>query len=178
MAHRIFATSLSILVLAASASAAQSAQPDAAITDPVRASSLTKVTRDDFKKTTNYQGANASPQNALYLRAWRDDRTASTTFQVYLTSFYSTEWRHYDEAYDSDGNRLDFISINKRVDSCNGDRGCYYEETVGLYVTRKYLEDHQDTGIRYKVSGKTGEFTGFLPAAYVKGFLMSVDKAG
>jgi len=152
--------------------------PNPTLTDPTQVSAQTKVTRDEFKKMTKFEGANASPYNRLYLRGWRDDRTAMITYQVYITSFYSTEWRHYNEAYDSDGNRMDFISIDKKVDSCSGARGCYFEETVGLNVTRKYLEDRQDTGIRYKVSGKVGEFTGFLPAAYVKGFLMSVDRAG
>lgn len=174
MNTRMVAASLLLSVASLGPTFAQVPVP----TDPDKAAAMTKVTRDDFKKQTKFEGANASPNNSMYLRAWRDERAGTTTFQIFVTSFYSTEWRHYNEAYDSDGNRFDFESISRKVDSCLGARGCYYEEAVGLNVSRKYLEDHEDTGIRYKVSGKIGEFTGFLPAAYVKGFLMSVDKAG
>jgi len=152
-------------------------QPKPLLTDYNVAASATSVTHDEYKKTTNFVGANASQYNALYLRGWRDDRTKTSSFQLYATSFYSDQWRFYREAYDSDGNKLDFISIDRKVDSCNGGRGCYFEETVGLNLSRQYIEDHQNSGIRFKISGKAGEFTGFLPPAYVKGFLLSVDKA-
>jgi hypothetical protein len=167
-----------LISLATACATAAPAQPWALLTDPAQAAAATRATHDEYKKTTNFVGANASQYNQLHLRGWRDDKAKSVTFQIYATSFYSTQWRFYSEAYDSDGNRLEFVSIDKKVDSCNGPSGCYYEEAVGMNVPRKYLEDHQDTGIRFKVSGKAGEFTGFLPAAYVKGFLQSVDAAG
>lgn len=151
-------------------------QPEPLLTDPVRVAARTQIKRDEYKKMTNFTGANAVKYGTLFIRAWRDDKTNKTDFQIYADSYYSGGWRFYQEAYDSDGNRMDFVSIDRKVVSCRG--GCSYEETVGMSVTRKYLEDHQDTGIRFKVSGKAGEFTGELPAAYVKGLLMSVDAAG
>lgn len=174
----MFAAALAAAALAPLARAELQGAPFALIDDPYQAAAATRVTRDDFKKQVKFEGANASSNNSLYLRGWRDERAGTTTFQIFATSFYGTEWRHYNDAYDSDGNRFDFESISKKVDSCLGARGCYYEEAVGLNVSRKYLEDHQETGIRYKISGKVGESTGFLPAAYVKGFLMSVDRVG
>jgi hypothetical protein len=146
-------------------------------TDFHQATAATRVTYDEFKKITQFRGANASQNNELYLRAWKDDRTKQITYQIYLTSFYGNAWRFYSEAYDSDGNQLDFLSIDRKVDSCGGAYGCYFEETVGLNVSREYLQQHQETGVRYKISGKAGEATGFLPAVYVKGFLASVDGA-
>jgi hypothetical protein len=174
---RILAAAITLALLTASA-ARVAPPPPALFTDYQRAAAATKVTRDEFKKTTKYQGANASTNNSLFLRAWKDDKTKEMTYQIYLTSFYGDRWRFYSEAYDSNGSRLDFTSIDKKVDSCNGDRGCYFEETVGLNVSRKYLEENAETGIGYKISGKAGETTGFLPAAYVKGFLVSIDAAG
>lgn len=174
---RLTASLLAIILLTGCVTYAPAPPPWAPLTDPTKVSLATRVTHDEYKKTTNFIGANASEHNQLHLRGWRDDRTKVASFQLYATSFYSDHWRFYNEAYDSDGNKLDFISIDKKVDSCSGGRGCYFEETVGLNVSRKYLDEHQDTGIHYKVSGKAGEFTGFLPAAYVKGFLASVDSA-
>jgi hypothetical protein len=177
MTYRVAAASLLFALLSACVTYVPAPLPKPLITDPAQASAMTRVTRDEYKKMTKFEGANASQYNSLYLRGWRDDRTKVATFQIYATSFYGDQWRFYGEAYDSDGNRLEFISIERKVDSCDGARGCYYRETVGLNISRKYLEDHQETGIRYKVSGKAGDFTGFLPAAYVKGFLLSVDRA-
>jgi hypothetical protein len=148
--------------------------PQPILTDDAQVAVMTRATHDEYKKTTSFKGVNASRDNYLVLRGWRDDRTKSTEFQVYITSYYSGQWRFYSEAYDSEGNRLDFVSIDQHVASC-GSYSCRYSETIGLNVSRQYLEDHRTTGIRFKVSGKAGEFTDFLPAAYIKGFLDSVD---
>lgn len=175
MKLRYFAALLPIALLTACMTPAPAPAAWHPLTDSAQVAAATRVTHDDYKKATAFVGANASENNSLYLRGWRDDRTKALDLQIYATSFYSGEWRFYGEAYDSDGSKLDFISIDKKVDSCGSARGCYYEEAVGLNVSRAYLEAHKETGIRYKVSGKVGEFTGFLPAAYVKGFLASVD---
>jgi hypothetical protein len=175
--HRLAATALLLSLLSGCLPPLQIPQPRPILTDDAQVAAMTRTTHDEYKKITNFTGANASQYNNLFLRGWRNDRTKNTEFQVYATSFYSGQWRFYREAYDSDGNRLDFVSIDRKVASCSGGSGCYYEETIGLNVSRKYLEDHKATGIRFKVSGKAGEFTEFLPAAYVKGFLDSVDAA-
>jgi hypothetical protein len=143
--------------------------------DPVAVSVKTVVKHDDFKKTTNYTGANASQYNQLFIRAWRPDVTQKTEYQIYFTSFYGGGWRFYNEAYDTNGTKMDFLSIDRHVSSCSGGYGCNYEETMGLNVTREYLTANQNTGIKFKVTGKAGEAVFTLPAAYVKGFLLSTD---
>jgi hypothetical protein len=150
-------------------------QPPKLLSSATDVAAATKVEHDEYKKTTSFTGANASQYNTLLIRGWRDDKTKTARFQIYADSFYAGQWRFYNDAYDSDGNRLEFTSIDRKVVSCRG--GCTYTETVGLTVSRKYLEEHQETGIRFKVSGKAGEFTAELPAAYVKGFISSVDVA-
>lgn len=52
---------------------------------------------------------------------------------------------------------------------------CVNVEKITLEVTKKYLEDNQDVGIRYKVTGKGGEFIDFIPPVFIKGFLKRLD---
>lgn len=174
--HMVLAATFS-MSLAACVTHVPTPKPKPMLTDPQAAASETRISHDEFKKITTFLGANASEYNTLRLRAWKQDSDNSVNYQIYLTSFYNVQWRFYNEAYDSKGSKLDFVSIDRKVSSCSGSGGCYYEETVGLNVTRKYLEENQDTGIRYKISGKAGEAVGFLPAAYIKGFLISFDKS-
>ena len=84
--------------------------------------------------------------------------------------YYGGDWRFYNSAYDSNGNSLDTTKISQDVGSCSTS-GCSHFEHLGLNVTREYLEKNQDSGIRFKVSGKAGEEVFSIPSAYIKAFL-------
>src|SRR5471032_2776848 len=86
--------------------------PPVLLTDPLVVANATKVKHDDFKKTTEFTGANVRPYSALFLRAWRADSTGDMNYQIYLESHYTVQWRYYNEAYDSNGEKLDFLSID------------------------------------------------------------------
>lgn len=147
------------------------------LTDATTIASITKIKHDEFKKITVYEGANATLGGTQNLRAIRDDATGLTEYQIYRVSTYTKQWRFYSEAYDDSGAKLDFKSIDKSVTNCSSDYECYYHETVGIKVTRDYLDRKAESGIRYKISGQAGEEVNYLPAAYVKGFLTSIDRA-
>mgnify|MGYP003594130486 FL=1 len=164
-----------ILSLAATAfalSACVAPAPRLNVSDPQVVSSAISVQRDDFKKTTNYIGPNASPNtlDQVFLRAWKADATGSISYQIYVMDYYDGDWRFYNSAYDSNGNSLDTTLISRDVGSCSR-YGCWHEEHLGLNVSRAYLEKNQDSGIRFKVSGKAGEKVFFIPAGYIKAFL-------
>jgi len=146
------------------------------INDPQAIASNVSVKLDDFKKIVNYTGPNVAEMNAsrLLLRAWKTEKSQSTSYQIYVSHAFFNDWRFYDSAYDSNGERLDTSKIDRNVSMC--DRyGCMYTETVGLNITREYLEKNKVTGIKFKVSGSKGEAIFFLSGAYVQGFLSIVD---
>lgn len=164
-----------ILFLVASAcalSACVAPAPRLNVSDPQAVSSAISVQRDDFKKITNYKGPNASPDilDQVFLRARKADATGSITYQIYVMDYYNGDWRFYNSAYDSNGNSLDTTLISRDVGSCSR-YGCSHEEHLGLNVSRAYLEKNQDSGIRFKVSGKAGEEVFFIPGGYIKAFL-------
>lgn len=148
------------------------APPRIDVADPQAVSAAISVQRDDFKKITNYKGPNASSDilDLVFLRAWKTDATGSVTYQIYVMDHYYTDWRFYSSAYDSNGNSLDTTLISRNVGSCS-QYGCSHDEHLGLNVSQAYLENNQDNGIRFKVSGKAGEEIFFIPGGYIKAFL-------
>lgn len=161
----------SVLLLSACVATA----PKLNANDSQAVGSAITVQRDDFKKMTNFKGPNASPDilQKLFLRAWKTDATGTISYQIYVMDYYRGDWRFYNEAYDSNGTSLDTTIISRNVDSCSR-YGCWHEEHLGLNVTRDYLESHQASGIRFKVSGKAGENVFYIPSGYIKGFLLVV----
>jgi hypothetical protein len=146
------------------------------INDPQAIASKVSVQRDDFMKIVNYIGPNVAEENAsrLLIRVWKNEQSPSTSYQIYVSHAFFNEWRFYDSAYDSNGERLDTSKIDTNASMC--DRyGCMYTETVGLNVTRGYLEKNKGTGIKFKVSGRKGEAVFSLSGAYIQGFLSVVD---
>lgn len=137
-----------------------------------------KITKkyDDFKKITNFEGpADSSGQcDSVFMRAWKADGEKEATYQVYVMDYYSGEWRFYSNAFDDDGNQLDFTQISREVGSCSRYGGCSHYEHVGINVTRKYIEKRSERGIRFKISGKAGEEICSLSSPYIKAMLAAV----
>jgi hypothetical protein len=154
--------------------------PRALPTDPNVIARMTEKKHDDFKKQTSYQGINASDStysdNQIFLRSWKDDASTTASYQIYVETTYSGEWVFYNSAYDSNGKKLDFVSVARDVDDCTS-YGCFYHEHLALNVDRNYLEANQETGVKFKISGKlqNGDKVLFLPPAFIKGFLMSMQ---
>lgn len=178
--HRIIAVTVSVLILSACGAPAPRPTPQAVapapkpkldLNDQQAVTAVITIQRDDFKKITNYKGPNAADNygDQVFLRAWKSD-AGSITYQIYVMDYYSGEWRFYHSAHDSNGASLDTTLISRDVDSCNR-YGCSHNEHLGLNVTRGYLEKNQQSGIRFKVSGKAGEEIFSIPSGYIKAFL-------
>lgn len=147
--------------------------------NPIETKSRVIVENDNFEKIVKYTGpimrivvSPVEVQN-ISLRSKTSLKTGNTLFQIYTSNTYSDyDWRFYDKAYSSEGDKLEVTLISKDVD-CYKNR-CSHIEKIGIDLTRDYLEKHSETGIKYKVIGKSGSGIFFLPAAYIKGFLSAV----
>lgn len=159
------------LVLALTACAA--IEPSINTSDSQAVTKAISVKRDDFKKIINFEGPNASGISDIFLliRAWKADATGKTTYQIYVMDrYHSKGWRFYSAADDSNGNSLDTTVISRKVAGCWSD-GCTYLEHIALNIEQEYLEKNQETGIRFKLSGKTGDKVFSIPSGYIKAFL-------
>ena len=138
------------------------------------------VEHDEFEKITTYKGPKyeVNPDESfpalrtfLFLRAWKPDSLPVVTYHIYVRACYrSVDWRFYEQAYDSDGKRLDTTVIDRDVVDCSGYR-CYYAEHVGININKEYLENHANTGIRFKLAGRAGEEVFIVPPTYIMAFL-------
>jgi len=133
------------------------------------------IKRDDFKKTTTY----ISPEighdgTSTFLRSWKNDKEADARYQIYVTTVYDDEWRFYDTAYDSNGNRLDVVVIDRDVlkGGCS-QYGCAHTEDVAFNVKKEYLEKNIQSGITFKLNGRTvkAEIIQSIPGSFIEGFL-------
>jgi hypothetical protein len=143
-------------------------------------SQKTEKKHDEFKKSTSFTGMDASVStdrdNSVFLRAWKADSDKIAHYQIYVVDTYGVEWRFYNTAYDSNGKKLDLVSISRDVGSCSS-YGCNYYEHLAINVDQDYLLANQETGVKFKISGKVegADRVLFLPPAFIKGFLMSVQ---
>lgn len=81
-------------------------------------------------------------------------------------------WLFLNEAYDIDGNKLPVNVLNRDVHCSSAT--CLHMETIQIVVSRDYLEQHQQTGIKFQVSGKNGSEEYQIPSTYIKTFLDNV----
>lgn len=143
---------------------------------PQKSEPTVVVERDDFKKLTRFVAPNcAVSPDSVFLRAWRKDEADLIAYQIYIKDYYRGAWRFYNNAYDSEGTPLDVTLISRDVVSCRGPN-CSFEEHLGLNVSRKYLETHEQAGIQLKIYGKAGQETFVLPGGYISDFLDRIDE--
>ncbi len=132
--------------------------------------------RDDSKSLTTYQG----PSNDLKdiggyrIRAWKYDDDDSAIYQIYIKDHYSDDSGFYGSANDSDGNKLNTVTISREDDSCITG-SCWLYSPLGINVDREYLEKYKDSGISVELFDKTGENVFSVPSAYIKAILDKVS---
>ena len=161
-----------LLIVTLLVSACASYKPNTNPENSQAVSSAIKVQRDSFEKITSYIGPNASDfPNSVFIRVRKPDE-GRTSYQIYVRDQYEGDWRYYDSAHDQDGTGLDTTVIDRQVVTCN--RGCVLWEHLGINVSRAYLENFQERGIRFKISGKRGQNIYFIPPAYISAVLSAV----
>lgn len=140
------------------------------------------VSRDEYKKITVYRApVFKSVRNQglsqhigyVHLQAAKQDSTGLVIYGIHVrdTHFQKT-WCHLNTAYDINGNRLEVQRMGSDVNCMSAT--CLFMEDVLVLVSRDYLEQHQNTGIKFQVSGSNGGENYTVSPAYIKAFLAKV----
>jgi hypothetical protein len=134
----------------------------------------TRVTYDPYQKDTWIIGPEYHFELAQYanLRAYAEGNNI-LFYQLYVRTYEppNSSWAFYDRAYSINGKRLNFVSIDRKVESGGGTR-----EIFGISFSRKELNDAKESGINIKAIGKYNEVVISIPSAYIIGFLEKVDE--
>lgn len=143
------------------------------------------IENDEFTREKKYFGPNIVIHEELgqaqfgtvdlLIRAWKTKQSTTPELQIYVHSL-SGDWQHFYGAYDSNGEKLDFLLISKEVGECLGGTGVCTHEHIGINVTQEYLRKHIATGLRFKVIGKNGDEIYTINGPYIQGFLFAVNK--
>lgn len=142
--------------------------------DPQSVANATSIRDDSFKKIRSYVGPT---YNQAFLRAWKNFGSERVGYQMYMRTRYHGAWKFFNAAYDSNGNKLDFVSIDRNVDYNKYSADVALEEDFGVNLSREYLNAHAAKGVSVKVYGKSGGAKIYtLPPTYVRAFLDTVDR--
>lgn len=156
----------------------QGLTPSLNLNDPQAVAGASSIERDELGTTTIYRGPNAAKKHLdqLFIRARRTD-AGSVSYQIYVVINYIGVWRFYNWAYDTNGNTLDLMLLSRNLDQCRSS-DCAQNEHLSIDVTREYLEEHKQSGVRFWLSAKE-EITEvlFIPPGYIKAFLSLPDKS-
>jgi len=178
-AQKIIALAASVLMLSACGAPAPKPTPPAPkavapqlnLNDAQDVAGASSVQRDDYAKTTTYRGPNlaSKPQDQLFVQARKTD-AGSITYQIFVKINYSGVWRFYNQAYDPEGNALYTTLLSRNLAQCQ-DNDCVHSERLSVDVTRNYLQEHLQSGLRFSMRGKADEEIFFIPSGYIKAFL-------
>lgn len=164
--------------------------PEPDWSNPFETQKMVITEKDEFTKLITITGPNAINneyrritenyklgQLDLFIRAWREPNKSVISYQIYIHS-EAVNWRHFQSAYDSDGNKLDMIIIANKVFDCYPipAPGVCAHEHVGVNVSEEYLRNKINTGIRFKLIGEAGDEVYVLSGPYIHGFLSAVTQ--
>ncbi len=147
-----------------------------------------KTDYDNFKKIISFDGTRirggddfsalrqgfVCPGKSSYLRATHSMKSNTTGYQLYVRVCYTGDWAFYDEAYDEHGNRLETISILRKVIDCSSGGVCQYVEDIGISIDKSQLEEYSYTGVTIQMSGRRDHVIFVIPSDYIKIFLSGV----
>ncbi len=88
-----------------------------------------------------------------------------TRFQQLYVTFYGLDWVFFNDAYDVNGNKLEFVQMDRTFDSPG------VVEHFAITLPRGYLESVTKSGINIKCVGKRGERVVTLEPTYIEGYL-------
>jgi hypothetical protein len=86
-------------------------------------------------------------------------------FQQLYVTFYGLDWVFFNEAYDINGNKLEFVQLDRTFDSPG------VVEHFTITFPRGYLESVTKSGINIKCVGKKGERVVTLEPTHIEGYL-------
>lgn len=147
--------------------------------DPLAVNEEVAVERDPFKNVMYYRGpvvtntaddgSDAPEVEDIALHS-RVEQDRPMRYFLTITDYYDGDWRGFDQAFDLAGGKFHALAVNHKV---NCHFFCGYDEVLDIELSRKYLDDHAQTGITMRLYGPSGAasapFT--LPGGYIQGFL-------
>jgi hypothetical protein len=147
--------------------------------DPQAVNEDVEVISDDFKRIMFYKGPvvsniiddeSGNPEvEELYLRS-QLEHSRNMRFFLVVHDYYEGDWRGFDQAYDSDGNKFHALSVRHKV-KCK--LICGYEEVLEVELDKTYLNKHLKEGLYFRLYGPAGTSSSsfHLPGPYIQGFL-------
>lgn len=163
-----------VAALALSACAVREYAPPGAIAASADWSQQVTKKRDDYKKAVTTEGAVlSSGRSKFFLRAVElDAEPAKPSMVVYVMSVYDGDWRFYRSANTIDGKSWKPLIVDRDVLACSRYGGCSHIEHLVIDFGPEYIRAHVERGIDFKISGKGGEETFYLPPNYIAAFLL------
>ncbi len=130
------------------------------------------IKQDAAQQLVTYEGPNCAPNplSALVLRAVAGDGRPPS-YGISITDHYYDEvWHGYELATDSEGHSFLLHVVERRETYCD-EYGCAKDEQVSLGVSREYLQQHEEDGVRLHIEGRRGAAVYVLPGGYIGAFL-------
>ncbi len=93
-------------------------------------------------------------------------------FLIYM-NIDRDEWAFYDSARDENGNKLEFISLDQKVNTYGNS---IISESFAIQISKEFLENTRGKNPQIKISGKRDSFIIFLPDYYIDGILQYLEK--
>lgn len=116
--------------------------------------------------------------DGLLLRgAVKETDGAEIAIQAYTSAMFLDDWGNISRAIDSNGESLS-VTVIKNEPDCTGVKyglGCTLEETVGVNLTREYLERNIN-GIEIKLAGQKEKIIE-IPSGLIKSLLNGLAQA-
>lgn len=106
------------------------------------------------------------------------NRAGAETFQLYVATRLDGGWQDFRGARDQHEIPLEVAKVDRKKNcepNARSEVDCTYYEHFGVPFTREYLEARKVRGIELRVRSRAGESQIVLPAAYVQGFMDSLD---
>jgi len=143
------------------------------MTTPSDVFSNSTVLNDSYQSTTLIESpgvfqAQGMGGHRLSLQA-KFNSVGDISYSLQVQDSQASGWRFFDRAYDSNGQKLEFIDIDHDVTLG------ITSEFFSINLSRSYLDNAAIESINIKVFGENGESLILLPNHYVEGFLQKID---
>lgn len=132
----------------------------------------TTLTRNRITNVTTVNGpyAETSDKEALYLLTARyaKDQMISCQLVIYQTRVRTRGPAYYYQAFDPEGNKMDF---SRFIDTFSDT-----DEKVGITLSEEKLQASRGTGMEFAIYGKRDELELKVEAFYIEGFLAKAEE--
>gem|GEM_PF-2442674 len=144
-----------------------------------------KNTEYDSDITYTAQGVVLPVKDAMSLKnseyyqlvAIKDKANGDTSYVLRVNiKYFAADVKRYDTASDKTAKQFEVITVTPKVASCHVSGFCDYVESVGISISKHYLDSHKSKGLDLRLTGATKDDLFIkVPANYIKGFLQAVN---